>query len=95
MAFEHGAGVLEVPFGVGLGGGDAVKGLIEEGDDAVLFGERGKWKLKAQNFIHLGTRHSRTGTCCVDAVTRLIRKKPIKQIFPREFGTWLERENFC
>ncbi len=41
MAFKQGAGVLEVLFGVGFGGGDAVKRFVEDGDDAVLFGERG------------------------------------------------------
>ena len=41
MAFKQGAGVLEVLFGVGFGGGDAVEGFVEDGDDAVLFGERG------------------------------------------------------
>ena len=42
MAFKEGTGVEEVLFGVGLGGGDAVKGFVEDGDDALLFGERGK-----------------------------------------------------
>ena len=42
MAFKQGAGVLKVLFGVGLGGGDAVEGFVEDGDDAVLFGEGGK-----------------------------------------------------
>jgi hypothetical protein len=41
VAFKQGAGVLEVLFGVGFGGGDAVEGFVEDGDDAVLFGERG------------------------------------------------------
>ena len=40
VAFKQGAGVLEVLFGVGFGGGDAVEGFVEDGDDAVLFGER-------------------------------------------------------
>jgi hypothetical protein len=31
------AGVLEVLFGVGFGGGDVGKGFVEEGDDAALF----------------------------------------------------------
>jgi len=30
VAFEEGAGVLEVLFGVGFGGGDAVKGFVED-----------------------------------------------------------------
>ena len=40
MAFEQGAGVLQVLFGVGFGGGDAGKRLVENTDDALLFGER-------------------------------------------------------
>ncbi len=42
VAFEEGAGVLEVFFGVGAGGGDAVKGFVEDGDDALLLGKRGQ-----------------------------------------------------
>jgi hypothetical protein len=36
MTFEKRTGVLEVPFGVGFGGGDAVKRFVEDGDDALL-----------------------------------------------------------
>ena len=32
-------GVLEVLFGVGFGGGDAVKRFVEDADDSPLFGE--------------------------------------------------------
>src|SRR6185436_8367052 len=32
VALEEGVGVLEVFFGVRLGGGDGVEGLVEEGD---------------------------------------------------------------
>ena len=42
VAFEQGAGVLEVLFGVGFGGGDAVKRFVEDADDPLLFGERGE-----------------------------------------------------
>ena len=51
MAFEEGVGVLEVCFGVGLGGGDGVEGLVEEGDEAVLFGERGEGDLKIKDIF--------------------------------------------
>ena len=37
MALKKLAGVLEVLFGVGFGGGDVGKCFVEEGDDAVLF----------------------------------------------------------
>lgn len=39
MALEEGAGVGEVLLGVGFGCGDAVEGFVQEGDDALLFGE--------------------------------------------------------
>ena len=38
VALEEGAGVLEVLFGVGFGGGDALKRFIEDADDPLLFG---------------------------------------------------------
>ena len=41
VAFEEGAGVLEVLFGVGFGGGDARKRFVEDADDPPLFGKRG------------------------------------------------------
>jgi hypothetical protein len=37
--------ILQVLFGVGFGGGDAVKRFVEEGDDALLFGEWGDGNL--------------------------------------------------
>ena len=46
MAFEEGAGVLEVLFGVGFGGGDALKRFVEDADDPLLFGERRDWELE-------------------------------------------------
>ena len=45
VAFEEGAGVLEVLFGVGFGGGDALKRFVENADDPPLFGERGDGEL--------------------------------------------------
>ena len=41
VAFEEGAGVLEVLFGVGFGGGDARKRFVEDADDPPLLGKRG------------------------------------------------------
>ncbi len=38
-------GVLEILFGVGDRSGDAREGFIEDGDDALLFGEVWYWKL--------------------------------------------------
>jgi hypothetical protein len=41
VAFEESAGVLEVLFGVGFGGGEALKCFVEQADDPLLFGQRG------------------------------------------------------
>jgi hypothetical protein len=41
MAFEEGAGVLEVLFGVGFRGGEALKRFVQQSDDPLLFGQRG------------------------------------------------------
>ena len=47
VAFEQGAGVLQVLFGVGFGSGDGDKRFVENADDALLFGDAGErdWKL--------------------------------------------------
>jgi hypothetical protein len=37
MALENGAGVLEVLFSVGFGGGDALKRFVEDANDPLLF----------------------------------------------------------
>ena len=51
VAFKQGAGVLEVLFGVGPGGSDAVKRFVEDGDDALLLGKGRHRELKlAQRF---------------------------------------------
>ena len=40
VAFEEGAGVLKVLFGVGFGGGDALKRFVRNPDDPLLLGSR-------------------------------------------------------
>ena len=47
VAFEQGAGILQVLFGVGAGDSDAVKRIVEDADDALLFGE---WRNRNWNF---------------------------------------------
>jgi hypothetical protein len=42
-------------FGISAGGGDAFKGFVENGDDALLFGERREWDLKRFNEWQLYT----------------------------------------
>ena len=39
--FEEGAGVLEVLFGVGFDGGDALKRFVQNADNPLLLGQRG------------------------------------------------------
>ncbi len=51
VAFKEITGILEVLFGVGFGGGDAGKGLVEDADDALLFGERREDEPKCPNLI--------------------------------------------
>ena len=51
VAFEEGAGVLEVLFGVGFGGGDARKRFVEDADDPLLFGERGERESSAESLV--------------------------------------------
>lgn len=46
MAFEEGAGVLQVLFGLGFGGGEARKRFVEHADDTLLFGEWGEWDFE-------------------------------------------------
>ena len=46
MALEEGACVSEVLFGVGFGGGEALKRFVEQADDPLLFGERGDDELQ-------------------------------------------------
>ena len=53
VAFEEGAGVLEVLFGVGFGGGDALKRFVEDADDPLLFGERGNGNRNAREICSL------------------------------------------
>ena len=55
VAFEKGAGVLEVLFGVGFGGGDPRKRFVEEADDPLLFGER---RERHWNFLKLARLRS-------------------------------------
>ena len=52
MAFKQGTGVLEVLFGVGFGGGDAVKRFVEDADDPLLFGERGNGNVDCFEVTH-------------------------------------------
>jgi len=45
VAFEEGAGVLEVLFGVGFCGGEALKRFVQQANDPLLFDQRGDGNL--------------------------------------------------
>ncbi len=49
MTLKHSPGVLEVLIGIGFGGGDAGKRLVEDADDPLLFGEGWERDLKISN----------------------------------------------
>ena len=40
ITVENLPGILQILLGVGFGGGDTVKGFVENGDDALLLGKR-------------------------------------------------------
>ena len=61
MAFEEGAGVLEVLFGVGLGGGEAGKRFVEQADDPPLSGERRERNRSQPEVIPANSVASRAG----------------------------------
>jgi len=46
MTLKDRPGVLDVPFGVGFGGGETRKRFVEQGDDSLLFGEWGDWNRR-------------------------------------------------
>ena len=50
---------MEVLFGVGFGGGDAVKRFVEDADDSLLFGERGNTDKFAVNEVSVKGRNAR------------------------------------
>jgi hypothetical protein len=52
MAFEEGAGVAEILFGVGCGASETVKRFVEDADDAALFGKR--LRILDYEFLKLG-----------------------------------------
>ena len=59
MAFEEGAGVQEIQFGVGFGGGEGLEGFVEQGDDALLLR---KWWDGDLSLIHRA--HRDVHHCC-------------------------------
>ena len=49
VAFEQGAGVLEVRFGVGFGRREPGKRFVKNPSDPTLFGERRDWNVNARD----------------------------------------------
>jgi hypothetical protein len=77
VAFEEGAGVLEVGFGVGFGGGETRKRFVQDADDALLLGEGWEREIKSKHLVHLRPWHSRTGACRVYPFARFVREQPV------------------
>lgn len=77
VTFKQGASVLEVIFGIGFGGGDGGKGLVEDGDDPLLFGERGDGNLERLNERKFYTLDCRTRSLRHDYVCHCL--EPPKQ----------------
>src|SRR5712692_6229438 len=80
VAFEEGAGVLEVFFGVGFGGGDAVKGFVEDADDALLFVKRRIFDNKiterrVTKILHRRSRRSSLKLFAIVSRTNEVRQK--------------------
>lgn len=46
MTLKNRTGTLEIPLGVGFGGGEARKRFVEQGDDSLLFGEWGEGEFE-------------------------------------------------
>jgi len=67
-ALEEGAGVLEVLFGVGFGGGETRKRFVEDTDDAVLLGEGGE---RDRDFLELTARQLFEGCASAERVQQL------------------------
>ncbi len=95
LCFKEIAGVLEVLFGIGFGGGDVGKGFVEEGDDAALFLFVSNWNLEIKNRVHIRTRHSRTCACGIDGINNAITHQPVIQIFAYQPSPDLDGKNFC
>ncbi len=60
VAFKEGAGVLEVLFGVGFGGGDAFKRFVEDADDGAACSGSG-WERELETPIHVCMHVQRVG----------------------------------
>ena len=79
VAVEQGAGVLEVGFGVGYGGGDPRERGVEEGHNPLLFGERGK---RDWNFFKFAPGKLFEGSTRAQSIELInIGMEIVKQIF--------------
>ena len=60
VTVEEGAGVFEVLFGVGLGGGQSRKRFVEHPHDPLLLRQRGHGQLEVRKHPDFDVRHSVT-----------------------------------
>ena len=80
MAFEDGAGVLEVLFGVGFGGGDALKRFVEDADNPLLLAQRGSGKsIAAIYFGFISARGMRAPVTSVSSI-RFVKSSALRAI---------------
>src|ERR1039457_6199754 len=78
VAFKQGAGVLEVLFGVGFGGGDAVKRFVQNANDSLLFGERRESEIKCTNLVSHQAVNGGTTTNHREKHVHFRLEKPVK-----------------
>ena len=73
MALEDGTGVLEVLFGVGFGGGDTLKRLVQNADNPPLFGERGDANLEQTLSLNARKFYSLNRRSCASTKFRIAK----------------------
>src|SRR5262249_8870989 len=93
VAFEKSSGVLQVVFSVGAGLSDALERLVENVDDALLFGDRrhNNWKLRDIALVKVG--------CCRSIQSRVYnllkvraRQTPVQELRKNLLTTSDEQE---
>ena len=91
VAFEEGAGVLEVLFGVGFGGGEALKRFVQQADDPLLFGQRGEGNFRVLDFDlrDIGLRVAG----CLRHQFIFLREQEVEQELRNEFFVWEDSAN--
>ena len=96
VALEQRTGIWAVLFGVGFGGGDAVKRFVEDADDPPLFGEGrdgdvlARYKLRWYSLLANGAAHSKHAF-----LTKIHARKEVIQILAVELRVRTENEELA